>query len=37
LAGLIYGYEKIPEKWLKNLAKFREIEQLAENLAKVYL
>ncbi|MBE0673858.1 MAG: ADP-ribosylglycohydrolase family protein, partial [Bacteroidales bacterium] len=29
LAGLLYGYEKIPEEWLHVLARRRDIEALA--------
>ena len=32
LAGLIYGLDNIPEKWLQQLAKYSEIEKLAERL-----
>jgi ADP-ribosyl-[dinitrogen reductase] hydrolase len=33
LAGLLYGIENIPNKWLQQLAKYNEIENLAERLA----
>lgn len=32
LAGLIYGYESIPEEWLSVIARRKEIEKLAERL-----
>ncbi len=32
LAGLLYGIENIPKKWLQKLAKYNEIENLAERL-----
>jgi ADP-ribosyl-[dinitrogen reductase] hydrolase len=32
LAGLLYGLENIPEKWLQQIAKYNEIENLAERL-----
>jgi ADP-ribosylglycohydrolase len=34
LAGLFYGLESIPEKWLQQIAKFKDIENLAERLNK---
>ncbi len=33
LAGLLYGYDSIPPKWLKQIAKHQDIENLAERLA----
>jgi ADP-ribosylglycohydrolase len=33
LAGLIYGLESIPEKWLQQIARYDDIENLAERLA----
>jgi ADP-ribosyl-[dinitrogen reductase] hydrolase len=32
LAGLLYGIENIPEKWIQQLAKYNDIENLAERL-----
>lgn len=32
LAGLLYGYESIPEEWISVIARRREIEKLAERL-----
>ena len=32
LAGLLYGYEQIPEKWLSLLARKDDIEELADRL-----
>jgi len=32
LAGLLYGLESIPEKWLQQIAKYNDIENLAERL-----
>lgn len=32
LAGLLYGLENIPEKWLQRIAKYDDIENLAERL-----
>jgi len=32
LAGLLYGYESIPEEWLSVIARSKEIEKLAERL-----
>lgn len=32
LAGLLYGYETIPESWLQQLARLDDINQLAERL-----
>ncbi len=32
LAGLLYGYETIPEEWLHVLARRRDIEKLADRL-----
>lgn len=34
LAGLFYGFESIPTNWLKQLAKYDDIENLAERLDK---
>ncbi|WP_430972026.1 ADP-ribosylglycohydrolase family protein [Sunxiuqinia rutila] len=34
LAGLLYGFSNIPEKWMTKLAKAKDIENLAERLAK---
>lgn len=34
LAGLLYGYEDIPKKWIKQLARRDDIEHLAERLGK---
>ncbi|NAS30029.1 ADP-ribosylglycohydrolase family protein [Flavobacteriaceae bacterium R38] len=31
LAGLYYGYDKIPENWKKEVARFNDIESLIEN------
>jgi len=36
LAGLIYGFEKIPQSWVSQLAKKDEIEALCEKLNKKY-
>ena len=33
LAGLLYGYENIPKNWIKQIARYRNIENLAERLA----
>lgn len=33
LAGLLYGIDNIPEKWLKQLARYDDIENLAKRLA----
>lgn len=33
LAGLLYGFKNIPEKWLKKIARYDDIENLAERLA----
>lgn len=33
LAGLLYGLESIPEKWLQQIARYDDIENLAERLA----
>ncbi len=33
LAGLLYGFDNIPPSWLKQLARYNDIEQLAERLA----
>lgn len=32
LAGLLYGIENIPKKWLQQIAKYNDIENLAERL-----
>lgn len=32
LAGLIYGFDGIPEKWLQQIARYSDIENLAERL-----
>jgi ADP-ribosylglycohydrolase len=34
LAGLIYGYQSIPEKWLILLARNEDIKDLGERMAK---
>jgi ADP-ribosylglycohydrolase len=34
LAGLLYGAENIPESWLKQIAKYDDIENLAARLGK---
>lgn len=34
LAGLIYGFESIPEEWISQLARHDDIENLAERFAK---
>lgn len=34
LAGLLYGIDNIPKKWLKKIARRKDIEDLAERLAK---
>jgi ADP-ribosylglycohydrolase len=36
LAGLLYGFENIPEKWLEQLAKKDNIEELANKLSEKY-
>jgi len=36
LAGLIYGYESIPEEWMSVIARRKEIEKLAEKLELSY-
>jgi ADP-ribosylglycohydrolase len=33
LAGLLYGIDNIPTNWLKQIAKYDEIENLAERLS----
>lgn len=33
LTGLLYGLENIPEKWLQQIAKYNDIENLAERLS----
>lgn len=32
LVGLLYGFENIPENWLKQIVKYKEIENLAERV-----
>ena len=32
LAGLLYGFDNIPKKWIEQIAKNDEIENLAERL-----
>ncbi|MCD0464618.1 ADP-ribosylglycohydrolase family protein [Flavobacterium sp. ENC] len=34
LAGIYYGIEKIPKKWIKNLVRTNDIKNLAERLSK---
>jgi ADP-ribosyl-[dinitrogen reductase] hydrolase len=34
LAGLLYGFENIPEKWVQQLARKEDIEDLSERLAR---
>ena len=34
LAALVYGFEKIPEKWLNQIARFKDIDNLAYRLTK---
>lgn len=34
LAGIYYGIEKIPKKWIKNLVRTNDIKDLAERLSK---
>ena len=34
LAGLYYGFESIPQEWIKQLARFEDIEDLAQQLGK---
>ena len=36
LAGLLYGFETIPQNWLQQIARKAEIEELAERLQNVY-
>ena len=36
LAGLIYGYENIPEKWIEKIPRKDDINNLAEKLNKIY-
>ncbi len=36
LAGIYYGYESIPEKWIASLARAKDIADLAERLGKAY-
>lgn len=37
LAGLLYGFESIPQNWLQQLARYEDIVRLAERLAnKIY-
>jgi len=33
LAGLLYGYENIPQKWIKQLARTEDINELAQRMA----
>lgn len=33
LAGLLYGFESIPEEWISQLARHEDIEDLAERFA----
>lgn len=33
LAGLVYGFESIPERWLEIIARYEDIEKLAEKFA----
>lgn len=33
LAGLLYGYDSIPDRWVKQVARSEDIEELAEKLA----
>jgi ADP-ribosylglycohydrolase len=33
LAALLYGYENIPENWLRQIARFDDIENLVERLS----
>jgi ADP-ribosyl-[dinitrogen reductase] hydrolase len=33
LAGLLYGFDNIPENWLQQLARYDDIENLAERLS----
>jgi ADP-ribosylglycohydrolase len=35
LAGLLYGIDNIPERWLKQLARYDDINDLAERLAAI--
>jgi len=37
LAGLIYGFESIPEKWLNAIVKKNEIEELCEKMNAVFM
>ena len=32
LAGLLYGFDAIPEKWIKQIARYDDVENLAERL-----
>lgn len=32
IAGLLYGLDNIPENWLKQIARYNDIENLAERL-----
>jgi ADP-ribosylglycohydrolase len=34
LAGLLYGFDNIPEKWLQKIARYDDISDLAERVAK---
>lgn len=33
LAGILYGFDSIPKKWIKNLARSQDIDDLAERFA----
>ena len=37
LAGLLYGYDKIPTNWVAQIARRDDIEDLAERLSKVFV
>jgi len=37
LAGLIYGFESIPEKWLNTIVKKNEIEELCKKMNAVFM
>ncbi|MCX8019230.1 MAG: ADP-ribosylglycohydrolase family protein [Chitinophagaceae bacterium] len=34
LAGLLYGFDNIPDEWLRQIARFNDIENLARRMAK---
>jgi ADP-ribosylglycohydrolase len=36
LAGLLYGIDNIPTNWLKQIAKYDDIENLAERLGEKF-